>query len=490
MLLFGRFLRRAGIDVQHSRLIDALRAMQTLGITRRDDTRATLRAMLVHRHEDLERFDSAFDLFFHSGSATGASVRRQSHLDRATPEPAQSHASAARPLETGSDLAPSGPERTAGAYSASALSRTKDFAAFTSAELDRARHLLMHLPWRLGRRRTRRWERASGDSVDLRPTLRQLLTRGEIIELTYRRRRTAPRPLVVLGDVSGSMERYSRILLYFVYGLARTARNVESFVFATTLTRISRRLAERGANRELTRVIRDVNDWGGGTRIGESMRIFNTRWARRVMRHGPVVLIVSDGWDRGEPALVAREIARLRRSCRRLIWLNPLLGSPGYEPLTRGMQAALPFVDDFLPVHNIASLQHLAEHLRTLILLRRLRPSTAAQGTPSNVEGRCLRRLRDVTSAAGVSTHDLTTHPPACHWSGTGHGLRDASRVGGHTIRANACAAARRVRALGAAPGATHAAVSRRQVAGVRHHAIEPSERAPRSRQARAVQPR
>ena len=366
VLLFGRLLRRAGVEVQHSRLIDALRAMPIVGLSRRDDVRATLRALLVHRHEDLDRFDQAFAAFFRNLSATAESALLFSEVERQNRESAHARAFVANPLVLESGADPGRPERAAGAYSASAVSRTKDFASLTPAELAHARRVLTHLPWRLGRRHTRRWERASGTSIDLRPTLRQSLTRGEIIELTYRRRRTAPRPVIVIADVSGSMERYSRILLHFVYGLARSARHVESFVFATTLTRISRRIAERGGNRELTHVIRDVNDWGGGTRIGESLHLFNTRWARRVMRHGPVMLIVSDGWDRGEPTVLAREVARLQRSCRRLIWLNPLLGSIDYQPLTRGMQAALPFVDDFLPVHNIASLQQLAARLEEL----------------------------------------------------------------------------------------------------------------------------
>ena len=365
LLLFGRVLRCAGIDVQHNRLIDALRALDVLGVARRGDVRATLRALLVHRHEDIDRFDAAFEVFFRDPSVAGA-TRPLAQPKSVAGDAAHARGYIAGPIAADERHEPTAPDRAAGAYSASAVSRTKDFAQFTPAELERARRLLTDLPWRLGRRRTRRWERASGAAVDLRPTLRQSFTRGEIIELTYRRRRSAPRPVVVIADVSGSMERYSRILLHFVYGLARSARNVESFVFATTLTRISRRIAERNASRELTRIVRDVNDWGGGTRIGESIHIFNTRWARRVMRHGPVVLIVSDGWDRGEPALLAHEIARLGRTCRRLIWLNPLLGAPGYEPLTRGLQAALPFVDDFLPVHNIESLQQLAERLEEL----------------------------------------------------------------------------------------------------------------------------
>jgi hypothetical protein len=172
--------------------------------------------------------------------------------------------------------------------------------------------------------------------------------------------------LVVLADVSGSMERYSRILLQFVYGLTRGSHRVESFVFATRLTRVTRAAADRSRRRSVDRLVRSVHDWGGGTRIGEALRTFNLRWARRVMRNGPIVLLISDGWDRGEPRVLVRELTRVRRSCKRLIWLNPLLGAANYEPLTRGMQAALPIVDDFMPAHNIASLEQLAEHLRTL----------------------------------------------------------------------------------------------------------------------------
>jgi uncharacterized protein with von Willebrand factor type A (vWA) domain len=162
------------------------------------------------------------------------------------------------------------------------------------------------------------------------------------------------------------MERYSRVLLHFAYGLAHGTRQVESFVFATRLTRVTRSLAAPGADKGLSRLVSRLQDWGGGTRIGEALRDFNIHWARRAMRNGPVVLIVSDGWDRGDPALLARELARVRRRSRRLVWLNPLLGRASYEPLTRGMQAALQFVDDFLPAHNLASLEDLARHLRAL----------------------------------------------------------------------------------------------------------------------------
>jgi uncharacterized protein with von Willebrand factor type A (vWA) domain len=156
------------------------------------------------------------------------------------------------------------------------------------------------------------------------------------------------------------------MLLHFVYGLSRSDVRVEAFLFATRLTRVTRAAARGRGPGALARIVREIEDWGGGTRIGEALRTFNLRWARRVMRHGPIVLILSDGWDRGDPEVLAREMARLARTARRVVWLNPLLGSAGYEPLTRGMQAALKYVDDFLPAHNLASLEALVERMQDI----------------------------------------------------------------------------------------------------------------------------
>ena len=187
--------------------------------------------------------------------------------------------------------------------------------------------------------------------------------------MTFARRepRKKPRPLVVIADISGSMERYTRLLLHFIYSLTQGLRQrVEAFAFGTRLTRLSRHMRYRDVERALSGVSHAVTDWSGGTRIGESLERFNYDWARRVLGGGAVVLLISDGWDRGDAELLSKEVDRLRRSCHRLIWLNPLLGSPEYEPLTRGMVAALPYVNDFLPVHNLESLEELARHLERL----------------------------------------------------------------------------------------------------------------------------
>jgi uncharacterized protein with von Willebrand factor type A (vWA) domain len=200
------------------------------------------------------------------------------------------------------------------------------------------------------------------------------------VELAWRETQTEPRPLVVICDISGSMERYSRILLQFVHTITAGYTHVESFVFGTRLTRITRQLRHRDIDEAVESVTRQVVDWSGGTRIGEAVREFNFRWGRRVLGRGPVVLLISDGWDRGDPEMLSREMDRLQRSCHRLIWLNPLLGSPGYEPLTLGMQAALPYVDDFLPVHNLVSLEQLGAKLASIGQQRPARGQRPAVG--------------------------------------------------------------------------------------------------------------
>ncbi len=375
ILQFGRVLRRAGVDVHHARLLDAIRALEWVDVGNRADVAATLRCLLVHDHDDADRFDRAFDLFFRAhlslSPSSGLPLFSLGERPRVVARPL-----AGSPIHAELDeveAASTTATRAIGAWSAGGVSRTKDFGDFSERELERARVLLEKLPWAVGRRRTRRWRRATSGMPDLRPFLRENLMRGDLVDLPRRQRRDAARPIVVLGDVSGSMERYSRMLMHFVYGLSRSAARVEVFLFATGLTRVTPHLKPRGvqalrpgSGQALTRLGREVQDWGGGTRIGDALRTFNTRWARRVIRNGPVVLIVSDGWDRGDPAVIDRELARVHRSCRRVIWLNPLLGTAGYQPLTRGMQAALRHVDDFLPIHNLASVEQLASHLAGL----------------------------------------------------------------------------------------------------------------------------
>jgi uncharacterized protein with von Willebrand factor type A (vWA) domain len=365
VLLFGRVLRAAGFEVHPGRLVDAIRALGWVGVRRRIDVHAALRCLLVHRHEEIERFDRAFDLFFraHRAPQPGLPLFSMGERPRVVAKPAPG---VQVPVEFDDARleADAGAVRAVGAWSTGGLSRTKDFADFTEGELERVAEILQELPWRLSLRRTRRWQQSARGAIDLRPLLRRNLMRGgDLLELTFRRRREAVRPIVLIADVSGSMERYSRVMLHLMYGLVHSRMRAEAFVFSTRLTHVSWPLVRKRGRKALEALAREVDDWGGGTRTGESLRTFNVRWARRVMRHGPIVLIVSDGWDRGDPEVLSHELARLHRSCQRLIWLNPLLGSAQYEPLTRGMQAALRHVDAFLPIHNLTSVEDLLDHL-------------------------------------------------------------------------------------------------------------------------------
>lgn len=362
---FVEILRAAGVDVHAGRIAEAVTAMERVGVRRRIDVQAALRSLLIHRHEDLASFDVVFDRFWRAPSGAGEPVPLTSPGEGPPPATAPAAGTGVQ-FERGREAAPDAPPLGAGAWSAAELLRTRDFAALTPGELAEAEAILAGVAWRFGLRRTRRWVRARSGRIDLRPIVRANMKHGgELVELPRRARHRTPRPLVVLADVSGSMERYARMLLQFVHGMTAGPHTVESFVFATRLTRITREVARRGGGAALAAVAERTQDWGGGTRIGEALRAFNLHYARRVMRHGPVVLIISDGWDRGDPGMLAQELGRVRRSCRRLVWLNPLLGSDTYEPLTRGMQAALPLVDDFLPAHNVVSLEGLADRLRS-----------------------------------------------------------------------------------------------------------------------------
>lgn len=365
LLLFGRVLRGLGLDVNPGRMLDLASALSLVSIGNRQDFYYTSRSLLVHDVEDLELFDQAFALFWRV-PPEGWQVRLP-----APPPPRRRPQIVAPPLQAPTpddgQGAPNGPPlvEVTVTYSASEALRRKDFADLSADELEAVKHLIANLSWRMSERRTRRLTPGAGAGLDLRRAIRRNLRHGgEILYWPRRVRKTRPRPLVVLADISGSMERYSRLLLHFLYGLTvGIGRPVESFVFGTRLTRITKQLQHKQIETALRDVSTAVNDWSGGTRIGDSLRRFNFEWGRRVLGRGAVALLISDGWDRGDPALLKNEMARLQRSAHRLIWLNPLLGSPEYEPLTRGMQAALPYVDDFLPVHNVSSLEDLAKRL-------------------------------------------------------------------------------------------------------------------------------
>ena len=371
LMLFGETLRRLGLDFGSGNMLDLVKATETIPIGRRQDFRAAARCLLVHRKQDFPLFDDAFQIFWRR-PAHGLSTRDLRSMGEERRYRNPQVGPPAGPDEREGDLPGDAPEDRAGVdmsqtYSAREVLRDKDFADYTPGEIAQARTMMAELSWDLGRRKTRRTQVGDGAALDWRQTFRRNLQYGgELLELSHRQPKDKTRPLVLICDVSGSMERYTRLLLHFIHTIAGDLGRVEAFLFATRLTRITRYLNYRSIDQAVNEVARAVPDWAGGTRIGEAVKTFNYSWARRTLGNGPVVLIISDGWDRGEPELLSKEMARLQRSCHRLIWLNPLLGSPNYQPLTQGMQAALPYVDDFLPVHNLNSLEALARHLNDL----------------------------------------------------------------------------------------------------------------------------
>ena len=370
LLLFGRLLRRLGLDVHTGRLLDAVRILEDVGIRRRMDVRAALRTLMVHRKEDIPVFDEAFAVFWRQrkdrlSSLDLRSMGEQRRYRRIEAGPPPLNGADATQAENGAAADRIDLSRT---FSAREVLQSKDFTEFTPQEARQARQMLASLHWSPGFRRTRRKEPGKGAELDVRRSLqRNVKFGGEMLQLQNRRRKEKPRRLVVICDVSGSMESYTRMLLHFIHSLYAGLENrVEAFLFATRLTRITKQLANRDIDQAVDSVAKAVPDWSGGTRIGSALREFNFKWARRTLAWGSIVLIVSDGWDRGEPEVLRNEMQRLQRSCRRLIWLNPLAGREGYESLARGMQAAEPYVDDLLPVHNLAALIDLAEHLNGL----------------------------------------------------------------------------------------------------------------------------
>ena len=366
---FARLLRSLGIAVPAGSTVEAARAVQCIDIGKKADFRLALRAILVSRAEDLQVFDRAFRAFWTEPSGTSTKLDlRPLGSDRRFGEPAVEMESLTRESDLVAPEAGTRVERVEIAtYSQREVLRQKDFKSFTPEETAQAVRLLREMRWRPERRRTKRWVAGRGAAADLRKLLARFARReADPTPPPTRLRKTAPRHLVLLCDISGSMERYTRMLLWFACCLTGNLRGVESFVFATRLTRITKQLRGHRGSNPLREIGRIVPDWSGGTCIGDALRVYNTQWARRVRRNGAVALVVSDGWDRGDPEALGREVARLQRSCHRLIWLSPLLGDPRYEPLTRGLQAALPHVDDFLPVHNLASLDRLAAHLNAL----------------------------------------------------------------------------------------------------------------------------
>ncbi len=395
---FGRILWEVGIDVGPRKMLDLAETLDYVDLTNKEDFYNTVKCCLLPRHEQEVVFDQLFTYYWFmrdrqdkkaaDGQWAAKRDERQLRLPPSELKRLAEHLNAnsgeqrreLRPemreserrrraqerldkQENDDDADPQGT-----AYSAIELLRKKDFESFSWDEVQEAKQLMAEMRWHLGMRPTRRKKPArSGSYPDMRRIVRRNLKHGgELIELTWREIKRKPRPLVIICDISGSMSLYSRLLLHFIHTISNGLVNVEAFVFGTRLTRITRQLKRRDVDDAVRDVSKTVEDWSGGTRIGDALHFFNHRWAKRVLGRGAVVLVISDGWDRGDASVLQVEMDRLQHSCHRLIWLNPLLGSPDYRPLTVGMKTALPFIDDFLPAHNLDSLIDLGNLLSTI----------------------------------------------------------------------------------------------------------------------------
>jgi len=361
LLMLPRLLRRAGVHVDAERARVYLQAIAAIDLEHPDDVRAASRTALVSRQADLAAFEVTFDLFW--------SLLRGGRLSGPVPSARRPKAEAGQievPLgQIPSRMTSLVPRTVRVMASPTELLRTTDFSAMTAAERGAAARFLERLRWSPGQRPSRRFRSSRyGVRLDARATLRKsLASHGEPVVLVRRARRVKRRPLVILCDVSGSMEAYTRLLLHMSHALARGWGRVETFTFGTRLTRITRQLRERRPDAALAHVSRAVSDWSGGTRIGDALHEFNLRWSRRVLGRGAIVLLVTDGWERGDPARLELEAARLQRAAYRLIWLDPLSGTRDYSPDARGARALTGHADDHLAANTLDGLARIAELL-------------------------------------------------------------------------------------------------------------------------------
>jgi uncharacterized protein len=367
---FATLLRRQSLPITPRQVIDAVRTLDHLDVGDRGEVYLGLRAGLVTRPEEAAIFDRCFEAFWRArteADEVAEALAGPSVPGDAPEAPVDSQGARKERLELegwgDEEEAEDGgePLGVPVASETEALA-ARDFSTFSADQLDELLRLTVQIARRLARRvsRRRRPVRRRG-RVDLRRTLRANLTRGEIIELRYRQRKRRKVRLVLLCDVSGSMDLYSRFLLQFLFALQHVFSRVETFTFSVHLTRVTDHLRAR-SYREVLRRLQELRDWSGGTRIGESLAEFNRHWSHLVDRR-TIVILLSDGWDTGDPELLSTELLRIKRRAGRVIWLNPLLGNPSYQPLTRGMAAALPLVDHFAAAHNLAALRELADRL-------------------------------------------------------------------------------------------------------------------------------
>ena len=379
--VFGRFLRQAGYSVGTGEIMTAIAAGSKIDLLNREDFRQALKSCLITDHKFIPLFDQLFDLYWRNPDRIEnvSEILRKLYESRLSQAELQSMKDQIKELynnrlenlkEKEKNVTEDNEEKMLDVflYSPEEILRSKRFDAYTADELEEAKKFISQWKWEFGERKLRRLHVGrTPHRLNIRGTIRKnIFPTQDFIELQWKERKTKVRPLVVLTDISGSMDHYTRILLHFIFTIHSVNKHIEAFTFGTRLTRITHYLRQKDVNDALDLTNDSVEDWSGGTKIGETLEAFNRTWARRVLNGGAVVLIISDGWDTGNIELLNKEADRLHRSCHRVIWLNPNLGYLDFQPLTKGIQTILPHVDKFLPIHNLNSLTELGRVLNQL----------------------------------------------------------------------------------------------------------------------------
>jgi len=369
LILFVNMLRRAGLPVSTEQTMDLSEALTLIDIGNREQVYYASRTLLVSRQEHLNLFDVLFNRFWRQlSSESSSSPQKAPHAprhDRKHHRPLMMSYMAEKAQQDAEEVEMGD---KSGTFSDAEILQRKDFGRMTPDELNAVKQMIASMRWQVSLRQTRRFVPDNkGHQLHMRKVLATAVKHGGVpIKFEYQAKKVKQRPIVLIADISGSMEKYSRLVLQFFYCVSHSLKDVEAFVFGTRMTRITHALKIKNIDRAVEEATREVVDWSGGTRIGESLQVFNRQWSRRVLRRGAIAIIVSDGWERGDVDLLKKEMRYLQHRCHRLIWLNPLSGRETYEPIVSGMQVALAHVDDFLPIHNLQDLETLTLHLQSL----------------------------------------------------------------------------------------------------------------------------
>jgi len=379
IIVFGRFLRQAGCQIGSGEIMLAISASSYIEIANREDFRQTLKSCFITNHKQLILFDQLFDIFWRNPDKIEkvSNILKRLHESRFSQEMAKSMRETIEDMyqkrEDGvskKNEKESNEEKSFNIflYSPNELLKRKRFDSFTNEELEEAKKFINNREWIIPKRKLRRLKPGKvTKKLDIRNTIRNnIFPSQDFIKLCWKQPKYKERPLVVLMDISGSMDHYTRILMHFIHTIYSSGNKVEAFTFGTRLTRVTQHLRQKDINDSIEMINNLVKDWSGGTKIGETIQEFNLRWARRVLGNGAIVILITDGWDTGNTTILNQEFNRLSKSCHRIIWLNPNLGYQDFKPLTLGVQVILKHVDDFLPIHNLNCLTDLNDLLSSL----------------------------------------------------------------------------------------------------------------------------